>query len=257
MSAIRALVVDDEPFAREGVRFLLEREPDVEIVGECSNGLEAVEAILDLGPSLVLLDVQMPELDGFGVVETVGAARMPAVIFVTAYDEHAVRAFDVNALDYLLKPIVEERFAVALERARSRIGERTAPGDVERRLAALLESVRPEPEYLDRLVVKSPGRIQFVEVDEVDWFGAADNYVELHAGRQTHLVHGTLAALERRLDPRRFVRIHRSAIVIVDRVRELNPLFHGEYRVVLADGTALTSGRTYREVLRRLTENPF
>jgi two-component system, LytTR family, response regulator len=255
-ATIRALIVDDEPFARAGVRLLLARARDVEVVGECSNGLEAVAAIAETAPDLVFLDVQMPELDGFGVVEAVGAARMPAVIFVTAFDEHAIRAFDVHALDYLLKPLDDERFALALERARARL-RGDGGRDLRAALAALVGQARLDAPPLERLAVKSGGRVYFVAVDDVDWVEAADNYVSLHAGRETHLVHGTLGALERRLDPRRFLRVHRSTIVNLARVRELRPLFHGEYEIVLADGTRLTSGRSYRDALRRLVENPL
>ena len=249
---IRALIVDDEPFARAGVRLQLKRAPDVEVVGECANGLEAVEAIERLAPDLVFLDVQMPELDGFGVVAAVGAERMPAVVFVTAFDEHALRAFEVHALDYLLKPIDDERFARALERARERLRD----GGV-RELREALAGLAERPEPLERVAVKARGRVYFVEVADVDWIEAADNYVSLHVGRDTHLVQGTLSALERRLDPKRFLRVHRSAIVNLARVRELRPLFHGEYRIALADGTELTSGRSYRDALRRVVENPF
>jgi two-component system, LytTR family, response regulator len=251
---LRVLIVDDEPFARAGVRYLLEREPDVEIVGEVGDGMEAVTAILETSPDLVFLDVQMPELDGFGVVETVGVEKMPTVVFVTAFDEHALRAFDVHALDYVLKPIDPDRFALAIERARPRRGEDSTLGE---KLAALVAEMRPAPEYLDRLVVRSPGRIYFVEVSEIDWIEAAENYVQLHANRQSHLVHGTISALERRLDPRLFLRVHRSTIVNLARIKEINPLFHGDYRIVLADGIEVTSGRTYRQAIRRITENQF
>jgi two-component system, LytTR family, response regulator len=225
---LRVLIVDDEPFARAGVRYLLEREPDVEIVGEVGDGLEAVAAILDLHPDLVFLDVQMPELDGFGVIESVGIENMPSVVFVTAFDEHALRAFDVHALDYVLKPLDPERVALAVDRARPCRDDGSTLG---KKLAALIAEMRPTPEYLDRLVVKSPGRIYFIEVREIDWIEAAENYVQLHANRQTHLVHGTITALEKRLDPRLFIRVHRSTIVNLARIKEINTLFHGDYRI--------------------------
>lgn len=245
MKKIRALVVDDEPIAREGVRMYLAAEADVEVAGECSNGLEAVVAVSELAPDLIFLDVQMPGLDGFGVVEAVGVEHMPAVIFVTAYDRYALRAFEVHALDYLLKPFDAERFQKAMTRARALIQKETSR-EVSTRLLALLENLRGEHRYLERLVIKSSGRIFFMNVDEVDWIEAADNYVKLHAGREAHLVRETLNNMESRLDPEKFVRIRRSSIVNIDSIKELRPLQGGEYNVVLRSGTELTSSRRYR-----------
>ncbi len=251
MEKIRALIVDDEPLAREGIRMRLEQEPDVKVIGACKNGREAVAAILREVPDLVFLDIQMPRLDGFGVIEAVGVKRMPHVIFVTAYDEHALRAFEVSALDYLLKPIDGGRFSEALERARSRIrGENLEA--VSERLHEMMAALRAERKHLERLSIKSAGRITFLSVDEIDWIEAADNYVQVHAGRESHLLHATMNSLEGRLDPDKFLRIHRSAIVNVGRIKELHPMFHGEYRIVLKDGTRLTSGRGYRENLQKL-----
>jgi two-component system, LytTR family, response regulator len=248
---IRALIVDDEPLAREGIRMRLKQEPDVEVIGACKNGREAVAVILRDLPDLVFLDIQMPRLGGFGVIEAVGVKRMPHVIFVTAYDEHALRAFEVNALDYLLKPIDGGRFSEALERARSRIrGENLEA--VDERLHKIMAALRVERKHLERLSIKSAGRITFLSVDEIDWIEAADNYVQVHAGRESHLLHATMNSLEGRLDPDKFLRIHRSAIVNVGRIKELHPMFHGEYRIVLKDGTRLTSGRGYRENLQKL-----
>jgi two-component system LytT family response regulator len=248
---IRALIVDDEPLAREGIRMRLKQEPDVEVIGACKNGREAVAVILRDLPDLVFLDIQMPRLGGFGVIEAVGVNRMPHVIFVTAYDEHALRAFEVNALDYLLKPIDGGRFSEALERARSRIrGENLEA--VDERLHKIMAALRVERKHLERLSIKSAGRITFLSVDEIDWIEAADNYVQVHAGRESHLLHATMNSLEGRLDPDKFLRIHRSAIVNVGRIKELHPMFHGEYRIVLKDGTRLTSGRGYRENLQKL-----
>jgi two-component system, LytTR family, response regulator len=254
--SIRTLIVDDEPYARAGVRLQLKSEPDIEIIGECGDGEEAVSEILRSKPDLVFLDIQMPEVDGFGVVEAVGVKNMPPVIFVTAYNEHALRAFDVNALDYVLKPIDSDRFALAVQRVRERLAQKAELG-LPQKLAAMLDQMRPEPRYLERLIVKSHSRIHFADVSELDWIEAADNYVRLHTGRQNHLIHGKISALEKRLDPQKFLRIHRSIIINIARIKELSPLFHGEYRIVLIDGTELTSGRTYREALRNLTENAF
>jgi two-component system, LytTR family, response regulator len=248
---IRALIVDDEPLAREGIRMRLKQEPDVEVIGACKNGREAVTAILRDVPDLVFLDIQMPRLDGFGVIEAVGVRQMPHVIFVTAYDEHALRAFEVSALDYLLKPIDGGRFSEALERVRSRIrGENLEA--VSERLSKMMASLSVERSHLERLSIKSAGRITFIGVDEIDWIEAADNYVQVHSGRQSHLLHATMNSLESRLDPNRFLRIHRSIIVNIGRIKELHPMFHGGYRVILKDGAQLTSGRHYRENLQKL-----
>jgi two-component system, LytTR family, response regulator len=247
---IRALIVDDEPLAREGIRMRLKQEPDVEVIGACKNGREAVAAILRDLPDLVFLDIQMPRLDGFGVIEAVGVRQMPYVIFVTAYDEHALRAFDVSALDYLLKPIDGGRFSESLERVRSRIrGENLEA--VSERLKKMMASLSVERSHLERLSIKSAGRITFIGVDEVDWIEAADNYVQVHSGRESHLLHATMNSLESRLDPNKFLRIHRSIIVNISRIKELHPMFHGGYRVILKDGAQLTSGRRYRENLQK------
>jgi len=242
---LRTLIVDDEPVARRRMRRLLRADRDVEIVGESGDGAEAVEAIRASVPDLVLLDVQMPELDGFGVVRALTPEQMPEIIFVTAHDRYAVRAFEVHALDYLLKPVDPERLAAALARARTRLVERRK-ATLDPRLLALLEDLASGRRYLTRLPVKSEGRVLVVDLDDVDWIGAADNYVTLHVGREQHLVRETMGRLERELDPDRFVRIHRSAIVQIDRIAELRPDFHGEFAVRLRDGTTLTLSRTYR-----------
>jgi two-component system, LytTR family, response regulator len=245
LKKIRALLVDDEPIAREGLRVYLSAETDVEVIGECSNGLEAVTAIEGERPDLIFLDVQMPGLDGFGVLETIGAERMPAVVFVTAYDQYALKAFEVHALDYLLKPFDRERFQKALERARHEI-RKEASREVNTRLLALLENLRRGEKYLERLVIKTAGRIFFMNVDEIDWMEAADNYVKLHAGSETHLLRETVNHMESRLDPQKFVRIRRSTIVQINRIRELRPTHGAEYTVTLRNGVELTSSRRYR-----------
>ena len=238
---IRALVVDDEPLARRGIRVRLERAEDVEVIGESTNGPEAVAAIRELTPDLVFLDVQMPGLDGFGVVEQVGAEQMPPVVFVTAYDAHALKAFDVHALDYLLKPIDDERFDVAVARARRRITERTAAG---RQLAAVLAELRDR-----RILIKDRGKVIIVNEADVDWIEAEGDYVRVHTGGRGHLLRETMAAMAERLDPARFARIHRSTIVNVSRIRELKPHPNREYTVVLHDGTRLKLSRGYRDAL--------
>ena len=242
---IRALIVDDEPLARERIRTLLRKEPDIEVADECGDGMRAIAAIAKLRPDLVFLDVQMPESSGFDVVEAIGAERMPAVIFVTAYDKYALRAFDVHALDYLLKPFDRARFREALERARTQIRHEQS-GEINRRLLALLKDVRPEGQRRERLVVRDGGRILFLRTDEIDWIEAAGNYLKLHAGRHAHMMRETMAAIEAQLDPARFVRVHRSTIVNLDRVREMQPGPHGDSALVLRDGTRLTLSRTCR-----------
>ncbi|MEW6210401.1 MAG: LytTR family DNA-binding domain-containing protein [Acidobacteriota bacterium] len=249
MAAIKILIVDDEPLARERIRALLSSHPDVEIVGECATGIEAIEAILRLGPDLVFLDVQMPDLDGLGVIEQVGVTDMPTVIFVTAYDTYALRAFDVNALDYLLKPFDRERFETALSRARAQIRQKKS-GALNQKLLALIADIRTEPARIDRLVIKSGGRVFFIRTDEIDWIEAAGNYVRLHTATGEHLHRETMSNLEARLDPKKFMRIHRSVIVNCERIKELHPLFHGEYEVTLEDGTRLTLSRSYRDRLQ-------
>jgi two-component system LytT family response regulator len=251
---ITTLIVDDEELARERVRSLLATDRDLELVGECSNGLEAVEAIRNLSPKLVFLDVQMPELDGFGVLEAVGPAAVPAVVLVTAHDQYALRAFEYVALDYLLKPFDEARFRSAVERAKASI--RSGDRDRQRRqLDGLLESLGRGP--LRRLVVKESGRIFFVDTTDVRWIEAQGNYVQIHAAGDSHLVRRSMKGLMSRLDPARFLRIHRSIIVNIDRVKELRPLFHGEYSLLLDDGTELTSNRSFKDDLQRLLEDSF
>jgi two-component system, LytTR family, response regulator len=239
---MRVLIVDDEPLARERIRTLLAGEPDIEIAGEAHDGASAVEAIRTLSPGLVFLDVQMPEMDGFAVLERLNPAAMPAVIFVTAFDRYAIRAFEVCALDYLLKPFDRERFSKALARARS-------ADDVSARVRAVLEQWTGRPKFIDRLVIRSGGRVFFLRVEELDWIEAAGNYVRLHAGGEEHLYRETMSRLEASLDPAKFARIHRSAIVNVDKVKELHPLFRGDYSVTLRNGRKLTLHRSYRSRL--------
>ena len=246
---IRTLIVDDEPLGRERIRTLLSGDPEIEIVGECSDGRQAVQAIEKIHPDLLFLDVQMPEMDGFAVLEAVAGDGMPAVIFVTAYDKYAIRAFEVHALDYLLKSFDRERFSSAVHRAKTEIA-RARNHKLDTRLAALLEDLQSRRKRLTRVVIRSGGRISFLRVEEIDWIEAADNYARLHVGRDAHLLRETMQSLAARLDPDKFLRIHRSTIVNLDRIKELLPLFHGDYTVLLRDGTELTLTRSYREKLQ-------
>jgi two-component system LytT family response regulator len=254
---LTALLVDDEPLAREGLRLLLAGDGDFTAIQEARNGREAVDAIRGADPpQLVFLDVQMPEMDGFAVVREVGAERMPAVVFVTAHDKYAIQAFEINAIDYLLKPVTAERFATALARAKARLTAAPA-GDASLRILSLLETIAAPRHALKRLAVRSAGRTVFVDIADIDWIEAAENYVQLHAGRAEHLLHVTMNVLEKSLDPEIFLRIHRSVIVNVRRIKELQPAMHGEYVITLAGGVRLQSGRMYNEKLKALTANPF
>ncbi|NBB73077.1 MAG: response regulator [Bacteroidetes bacterium] len=254
-SITTACIVDDEELARRGVRSRLAARDDVRVVAECASGREAVDAVTEHGPDLVFLDVQMPGLDGFDVIEEIGPEQMPVVIFVTAYDEHALRAFDVHALDYLLKPIDEERLHDAIDRAKTQLDQRRSStlGD---RLDALLDAVASgeiaEAEaagITERFVIKTGGRITFVEADAIDWVEAAGDYVRLHTSEKVHLLRETMGGMEERLDPDRFLRIHRSTIINTERLKELRPYGNSEYIVVLDDGTELKLSRTYRDAL--------
>ena len=243
--SLRALVVDDEPLARQRIRDLLRRASDVVVAAECVNGLEAVQAIESLAPELVFLDIQMPELDGFGVVEAIGADRMPPTLFVTAYSEHALRAFEVHALDYLLKPFSPERFHEALERARRWCAQ---PAEGERpNLEALLQTLQQERPWVDRLLVKQGDRHFLVKTAALQWVEAEDNYVRLHVEGTSYLLRQTMTGLLARLDPAQFRRIHRSAIVNLDWIKEFQPWTGGDYMVIMRDGTRLTLSRTFRE----------
>jgi len=248
---IHALIVDDEPPARRSIWRFLNDNPEVEVVAECGDGESAVTAIRSTKPDLVFLDVQMPEMDGLEVARQVGAERMPATIFVTAYDRYAIDAFDANAVDYLLKPIARERFARALDRARARIAERPNR-DAAERLITMLGQMKAQDEYAERLPVTTNGRIQFVKTKEIDWIEADGNYARLHVGPGMHEVRETLANLERRLNPRDFVRIHRSTIVNIHRVKEIQPWLHGYHLVVLESGQRFRMSRYQYAAAERL-----
>jgi two-component system LytT family response regulator len=241
MSRVSVIVADDEPLGRQRLVRLLEREPDAQVVAVCADGVTALSAVRRHNPDLLFLDVQMPSLDGFGLLREVGGNGRPAVVFVTAHDHYALQAFEANALDYLLKPFDEERFHRAYLRARERLAR-----PAEREAPAAEEGAHP-----DRLAVKREGTVYFVKIADVDWVEAASNYVRLHTGRETHLLRESMTGIGARLDPRRFLRIHRTAIVNVDRIRELQPWFSGEYVLILQDGTKLKVSRGYREVITR------
>jgi len=249
---IRTLIVDDEALARGKLRQFLATEPDVEIVGEAADGGQAMDLIQAEAPDLVFLDVQMPELDGFGVLAGLGDQRPPCVIFVTAHDDFALKAFEVHAIDYLLKPYDRERFAKALARARELLLHAASAGSPQATpLAGLLSEVAEQRPLAGRIPIKSDGRIVLLKVAEIDWIEAADNYAVLHAGKDSHIVRETMNSLEARLDPGQFLRINRSTIVSIDRIRDLEPLFHGEYSVRLNNGTKLTCSRGYKDRLRQ------
>jgi two-component system, LytTR family, response regulator len=248
MTSLRALIVDDEPLARRRLIALLKDEPDIEIAGECDDGPSAMAAAKRLAPDIMFLDVQMPGMDGFDVIDALGPKHCPAVVFVTAYDEYALKAFDVHAVDYLLKPFDRKRLRQALQRARAlTLNEK----DFGRRLAGVIADIRAgRPEQ--RFAVKSRGRVYFVRADEIDWIEASGHYLALHAGRDEHLIRDTITNMESRLDPHRFARVHRSVIVNVDRIKELLPSFHGEYTIVLRDGARLQSSRGHSERLHAI-----
>ena len=251
---IRALVVDDEPLARAMIREMLESDSEAEIVGECANGREAVEVIKTSAPDIVFLDIQMPEIGGFEVLESLDPKAHPHVIFVTAYDQYAVRAFEVHALDYLLKPFDRERFEGAWQRAKTQIKlDRTSRRDQD--IIALLEELKAGPQYLERLVIKNGGRVFFLHVQDVHCIEAEGNYVRVYDNQKGYLLRETISSLEEQLDPKQFLRIHRSAIVKIDRIKEMQPWFHGEYRIIMENGKQLALSRNYRSNLQDAVGN--
>jgi len=246
---IRVLIVDDELLAREGIRILAQRDPELEIIGECADGASALSMIREKQPDLVFLDIQMPEMDGFTLLGKLHPKKIPYIIFVTAYDKYALRAFDVHALDYLLKPVDEDRFDRSLRRAKMILqsGE-----DWEQQIFGMIDHLANRlPHHMDRIIVKEEGRIFFVKAVEIDWIEAKGNYAMLHSGKKSYLIREAMSSLENQMDQRSFVRIHRSTIVNVDRIRELQSLFHGDYRVILQDGTTLLMSRRFRDRLRQ------
>lgn len=254
MEMIRVMIVDDERPARQKIRHYLESEPDMKIVGEAGNGREAVELVQRDRPDLVFLDVQMPGLDGFGVIEALDFEPLPQIVFVTAHDHFALRAFEVHALDYLLKPFDPGRFEKVLDRARQFINR---GADESGSVNQLLEELRGRPRYIERLLIDSKDRAFFLRVDKIQWIESAKNYVRLHVDRDIYSLRGTIEGLNRRLDPARFLRINRSQIVNLDSVQELQPWFHGEYRIILKDGTRMNWSRRYLDRASDLFANRF
>jgi two-component system, LytTR family, response regulator len=252
---IRVLIADDEPLARRGTRAVLSREPDIEIVAECETGEEAVREIRARRPDLVFLDIEMPAGNGFQVLEALPADEMPVVVFITAHDRHALEAFETHAIDYLLKPVDPERFAIALERARAAVSYKERE-QWPRRLAALLHDMKSPPRYRSRLMVRGAGRVLLVPVTDIDWIEAASNYARLHLGTKIHLLRETLGNLEAELDPDRFCRIHRSTIVNLERIKEIVPEARGDQVLVLHDGTRLDLSARHRETLEERLGRP-
>ena len=253
---LKVLVVDDEPLAREGLRRMLEGDPQVEAVGEARNGREAIAAIRDQKPDVVLLDIQMPRMDGFAVVEAIGADRMPSVIFVTAYDQYAVRAFEISAVDYLLKPVTEERFRMAFDRVTKRLRSVNAE-ECARQMLTVLDALAHSPRRLTRLAIRNGEKTLFLPVDTIDRIEACQNYVQLHAGQKSHLLHVPMSTIEASLDPDAFVRIHRSHIVNLRHIKHVWSVANGQYVLELQSGERLQSGRTYGDRIRALMSNRF
>ncbi len=254
MPLLSALIVDDEPLAREGLKLLLAEDQGIARVTEAKHGAEAIRLIRDEAPDLVFLDVQMPGIDGFDVVREIGPQQMPGVIFVTAHDRYAIRAFEINAIDYLLKPVSRDRFDEAMRRTWDRLPR---VGNAERVLTSLLQTLESPPNYLSRIAIRSAAKTYFISLAEVDWMQSAENYVQLHAGAARHLVHVPMQTLHDSLDPAQFLRIHRSYIVNVSRVKEVESVGRGEYVFVLECGERLQSSRTYHALVKRWMENPF
>ena len=259
---IRTLIVDDEPAARAAIRSLLADDPEVNLVGECADGRSALRAIQDDAPDLLFLDVQMPEMDGFSLLRELDPSELPVVVFVTAYDQYALRAFEVHALDYLLKPFDDVRFREAVLRAKDQVRQGKL-GALSQQLLALLDGVSRPPaaisdgQYLKRLAIRSGGRVTILAVRDIDWIEAEGDYVKIHSGRAWHLLRETMKHLEEQFDPARFVRIHRCTIVNVERIKELQSYFRGEYVVILHDSTSLKLSRGYKEHLEAVLGRSF
>jgi len=248
------LIVDDESHARERLKKYIKSDQDLSISGECSNGVEAVKIIKKKNPDLVFLDVQMPQMDGLGVIETVGAKQMPVTIFVTAYDRFAIQAFKVNAMDYLLKPVAKDRFEESVNRAKEYFSKKEN-NEINKRMLDLLQEMRPQKQFVDRIMVKTSDRMYLVKVKDIDWIEADDNYAKLHVGNKYHLLRQTMKSLEDTLDPGIFLRIHRSVIVNMDRIKEIQQWFNNEYTVILKDGTELTMSRGYKDKAKEMFKN--
>lgn len=256
MAKLSALIVDDEQLARDRIRTLLEDDSDIEILGECADGQGALKAIREQVPAMVFLDIQIPEMDGFGVLQGIESEAMPAIVFTTAYDQYALQAFEAHAIDYLLKPFDRERFERAVQRAKAQA--RSSLNDkLNRKLMALLENFKAEPKWLERLVVKSDGRIVILRTKEVDWIEGSGNYLRLHMGAQSYLLRETMTNIESKLDPARFVRTHRSTIVNIDSIKELQPWFRGDHMIVLRDGSRVALSRSHRDKFESVLGRPL
>jgi two-component system, LytTR family, response regulator len=255
VSELTCIVVDDEPLARDLLRGMLESYPEVELVAECSDGRAALKAIRKLGPDLVFLDVEMPKMDGFDLIQELDPETMPAIVFVTAYDRYALRAFEIHALDYLLKPFDEERLDRALKRARGQL-DRSDRGEELARVLALLEDLGARDRFPDRIAIRRSDRTILQPVAEIDWLEADGKHVKIHVAGKTYAIREAMSRIERQLDPRRFLRVSRSAIVNVDRIREVQPWFHGDHVVVLENGDQVTTTRTYRSAVNDLLQSP-
>lgn len=256
---IRTVIADDERLAREKLRIFLASEPGMQVVAECNHGEETVLAVRKYRPDLVILDVQMPGMDGFEVLRQLPPEEMPIIIFATAYDQYALRAFEANALDYLLKPFDHERLHNAVEKAKAQL-YRSQDREITRRILDLLSQVRPDPPRhvmpQGRLVIREKGRIVFIELDQIDWIEASANYVRLNLGKESHLVRETISNISERLNPNHFIRIHRSTIVDIRKIKELIPVNSGEYVVVLKSGKELSCSRGYRAALQSVIGKP-
>jgi two-component system LytT family response regulator len=246
MPKINTLIIDDEPLAREGIAQLLKNEDDIQLIGECGDGFSAIELIKKYSPDLIFLDIEMPEMDGFEILQELPPDYHPAVIFVTAFGQYAVAAFKVNALDYLLKPIDPERFAMALKRARNNLRLHSTM-EINEKFHVLIKLLKAKEEPSRRLLIKTSKRMFFVDMKEIDWIEAAGDYVWVHTRGEKYIIRETMNDMERSLDPASFIRIHRSTIVNIDTIKELQPYYRGDYIVILLNGTKLTLGRTYRE----------
>lgn len=251
----RTLIVDDMLLARKRLRRVLSKDSEIEIVGECADGKEAVEAVRELKPDLMFLDVQMPETDGFQAMAEIGVENAPVTVFVTAFDHFALKAFEVHALDYLLKPFDVERLKKTVERAKELIRNRETDNPADKRLIALLKDIKNEPKYLKRLTVRSRGKTVFVAVDDIDYIEAEGNYLSVQTGKEAHLIRSAMHQFENRLDPEKFARIHRSTIINIDRVKEMHPLFNGDQSVIMKNGKELVLSRNYRDRLKDLLES--
>ncbi len=247
MDRIKTIIVDDEKLAVEKIRRELLNDSEIVIVGEYYDGTSAIEGIKKQKPDLLFLDVQMPEVDGFGVLKSLEENELPVIVFVTAYDKYAVQAFEFHALDYLLKPFDSKRFEISLQRAKQSIHQKLQDETLESQLKLLIESIKHKNKFLERIIVKTKGRIFFLKTSEIEWIEAAGNYVKLHTATEDHLIRMTMKSIEEKLDPADFVRIHKSAIVRFDQIKHIQPWFNGDYHVTLMNDEKLTLSRSYRK----------